>query len=149
MTEFRRTGDRERVSAGTALSPCRAARATLVLALAAALPIPLLAQDEGAERVEGLVVEMSISKDVYETNELLRGELLLVNSSDEWVDLPNAASLSESLVLVDAEGNEFEPQDPKRFAPPKRTRSAPRDSSDSRSTSGCCSRTSRNREAIS
>lgn len=62
---------------------------------------------------------LTLGQEVYETGAPLRAELVLTNTSPQWVSIPDASDLVKLLRLVTPEGKELAPTKPEQFGAAK------------------------------
>jgi len=71
------------------------------------------AQDAAGEAADGgeespLSLRVGMFQTVYEAEQVLRGELSVINTSEEWVEVQDVASLASALTVRTAEGKPLE-----------------------------------------
>lgn len=86
----------------------------LVLILAAA-GILLVSLTAAAEEKPALTTTLKMLQGVYETGQVVRGELTLLNPSEGWVNVSDLSNPAESLRLVTEDGKTIKPRKPSRF----------------------------------
>ncbi len=81
------------------------------LAAQAATPPP----KDTAPAAAPVQAALTLGQDVYETGTAVRAELVLTNTSSQWVTIPDAADIVKQLRLVTPDGKELEPTRPEQF----------------------------------
>ena len=90
----------------------KVARWVPILAVAGILVASLTV---AAEKKPALSTTLKMFQGVYETGQVVRGELTLLNPSESWVDVSDISNPARDLRLVTEDGKTIEPRKPSRF----------------------------------